>query len=93
MMECCLFDCRYYLKNNAVSSPLLPEENAQVSWSCTRGLFFEKNCFSALASEVNMGLINKGCYGMFFAREVWCIADVSSVRQSRLTDYWKSVFK
>ena len=29
-----------------------------------------------------MGLIKKGWYGMFFACEVWCIADVSSVSLS-----------
>ena len=26
-----------------------------------------------------MGLINKGCYGMFLACGIWCLADVSSV--------------
>ena len=29
-----------------------------------------------------MGLINKGLYGMFFACEIWCLADVSSVSAS-----------
>ena len=29
-----------------------------------------------------MDLINKGLYGVFFACEVWCIADVSSVSPS-----------
>ena len=29
-----------------------------------------------------MGLINKGCYGMFVACRIWCLADVSSVSPS-----------
>ena len=36
---------------------------------------FEKNCFSAWASTLNMGLINK-------VDMVWCLADVSSVSPS-----------
>ena len=43
---------------------------------------FEKNCFSASASTLNMGLINKGWYGMFVACGIWCLADVSSVSPS-----------
>ena len=42
----------------------------------------EKNDFSAWASTLNMGLINKGWYGMFVACEIWCLADVSSVSPS-----------
>ena len=37
---------------------------------------------TALASTLNMGLINKGCYGMFVACGIWCLADVSSVSPS-----------
>ena len=43
---------------------------------------FEKNCFSAWASTLNMSLINKGWYGMFVACGIWCLADVSSVSPS-----------
>ena len=32
--------------------------------------------------KLNMGLINKGWYGMFFAWEVWYIADVWSINPS-----------
>ena len=32
--------------------------------------------------EMNMGLINKGWYGIFVACEIWCLADVSSVIRS-----------
>ena len=39
---------------------------------------FWKNCFSALASTLNMGLINKGWYGMFVACGIRCLADASS---------------
>ena len=37
---------------------------------------FFLNCFSALASKLNTGLINRG---MFFPCGIWCVADVSSV--------------
>ena len=40
---------------------------------------FGKIYFSTLAGKLNMGLINKGWDSMFFACEVWRIADVSSV--------------
>ena len=44
---------------------------------------FEKNCFSAWASTLNMGLINKSWYGMFAVTcVIWCLADVSSVSPS-----------
>ena len=43
---------------------------------------FEKTVFSAWASKLNMSLINKGRYGMFFACGIWCVADVSSVSPS-----------
>ena len=32
--------------------------------------------------KLNMGLINKDCYGMFFSGGIWCVADVSSVSLS-----------
>ena len=35
--------------------------------------------FSAWASMLNMGLINKGWYGMCVACGIWCLAGVSSV--------------
>ena len=38
--------------------------------------------FSAWASKLNTGLINKGCYGMFVACGIWPVADVSSVSPS-----------
>ena len=43
-------------------------------------LFF----FSAWASTLNLGLINKGRYGTvcFVACGIWCLADVSSVSPS-----------
>ena len=44
--------------------------------------FEKKNCFSAWASTLNIGLINKGWYGMFVACGIWCLADVSSVSPS-----------
>ena len=43
---------------------------------------FEKICFSVWASTLNVGLINKGWYGMFVACGIWCLADVSSVSPS-----------
>ena len=43
---------------------------------------FEKSCFSAWASTLNMGLINKGWYGMFVACGIWCLADVLSISPS-----------
>ena len=43
---------------------------------------FEKNCFSTWASTLNMGLINKGWYGMFVTCGIWCLADVSRVSPS-----------
>ena len=43
---------------------------------------FEKNCFSAWVSTLNMGLINKIDNGMFVACGIWCLADVSSVSPS-----------
>ena len=30
----------------------------------------------------NMGLINKGWYGMFFTYGIWCVADILSVSPS-----------
>ena len=39
-------------------------------------------CFSAWASTLNVGLINKGWYGVFFACGFWCLDDVSSVSPS-----------
>ena len=33
-------------------------------------------------TKLNMGLINKGWYGMFVACGIWCLADVSSVSPS-----------
>ena len=48
----------------------------------TRRLVLKKICFSAWASTLNMGLINKGLYGMFVACGIWCLADVSSVSPS-----------
>ena len=51
-------------------------------WPCTGRLVLNKNCFSAWASALNMGLINKGWYGMFVACGIWCLADVSSVSPS-----------
>ena len=47
--------------------------------------FEKKNpVFSALASKLNTGFTNKVWYGMFFACRVWCAADVSRIRRSRL---------
>ena len=43
---------------------------------------FEKNCFSAWASMLIMGLINKGWYGMFVACGIWCLADILSISPS-----------
>ena len=43
---------------------------------------FEKNCFSAWASTLNMGLINKVDMVLFVACGIWCLADVSSVSAS-----------
>ena len=43
---------------------------------------FEKNCFSAWASTLNVGLINKGWYSIFVACGIWCLADISSVSPS-----------
>ena len=41
---------------------------------------WKKNpAYSVLTSKLDMGFINKGWYGMFFACDVWCTADVSSV--------------
>ena len=51
-------------------------------WIYTGRLVLEKNCFSMWASTLNMGLINKGWYGMFVSCGIWCLADVSSVRPS-----------
>ena len=47
--------------------------------SSARPVLKKPDTFSALASKLNVGLINKGWYGMLFAREIWCIADGSSV--------------
>ena len=48
----------------------------------TGRLVLKKTCFSAWASTLNMGLINRGWYGMFVACGIWCLADVSSVSPS-----------
>ena len=37
---------------------------------------------SAWASTLNMGLINKGWYGMLVACGIWCFADVLSISSS-----------
>ena len=42
------------------------------TWNLHWKTSFEKNCFSAWASTLNMGLINKGSYGMFVACGIWC---------------------
>ena len=42
----------------------------------------KKSVLPALASKLNVGLINKGRYGMFFACGIWCVADVSSISPS-----------
>ena len=47
----------------------------------------------ALVSKLNMGLSNKGWYGMFFACGVWCcIANVSSVSPLLALRHWMKVF-
>ena len=51
---------------------------------------FEKNGFSAWASTLNMGLINKGWYGLFVACGIWCLADVSNVSPSFGADCYYS---
>ena len=43
---------------------------------------FEKNCFSAWASTLNMGLINKVDMVCLSPVGIWCLADVSSVSPS-----------
>ena len=43
---------------------------------------FEKNCFFAWASTLNMDFINKGWYGMFVACGIWNLANFSSVSPS-----------
>ena len=48
----------------------------------TGRLVLKQTSFSALASKLNTGLINKGWYGMFFACKVLRIADVSNVSPS-----------
>ena len=40
----------------------------------TEKLVLKLYYFSALASKLNTGLINKGWYGMFFACGIWCVA-------------------
>ena len=37
---------------------------------------FEKNCFSAWASDAEYGFDQQGWYGMFVACGIWCLADV-----------------
>ena len=50
----------------------------------TGRLVLKKTVFSVFspASKLNTGLINKGWYDMFFARGIWCVADVSNVSPS-----------
>ena len=55
----------------------------------TGRLVLKKTVFSAWASTLNMGLINKGLYGMFVACGIWCLADVSSVSPSSEHDSFR----
>ena len=56
----------------------------RVILTITGRLVLKKTVFSALVSKLNTRLVNKGWYGMFFARGIWCVADVSSVSPSSL---------
>ena len=47
----CIIVCHHPVKTNKISVVLLKSEHSKTS--------FEKNCFSAWASTLNMGLINK----------------------------------
>ena len=49
---------------------------------CHSKTSFEKNCFSAWASTLNMGLINKVDMVCCVACGIWCLADDSSVSPS-----------
>ena len=49
-----------------------------VYFNNTGRLVLKTKCYSAWLSMLNMGLINKGWYGMFVGCGIWCSADVSS---------------
>ena len=63
-------------------------QNVMEGWNALSKIDFvemqqkELGFFSALASKVNMDLINSGWNGMSLANEVWCLANVSSVSHS-----------
>ena len=53
---------------------------ASKSWEAYyKKIFWEVTKIINIEKEMNMGLINKGWYGMFFTCGIWCVAAALSI--------------